>query len=700
MILSSLKNRTAAATIGARVLTVIVFTEASIMAAFYLLGADSSSIGAGVVDTLMLAIISTLVIYLWVIRPLKYAKQQNELFNTLVNNIDVGMVVTDPRAHGVITYVNPAFTRITGYAFDEVIGRNPRLLHGDDTIESARQQTRAAIREGRAVRVLQRNCRKDGTPFWNDLHLNPVTGADGAIYQWVGLINDVTAQREMEQQNERWASAMQQSAEAVCVFNDQGVIEFANESFCDNVGLSLALVVGIDVRRFCSEDDHAEDSAGESMSESMALKQPWSARHRCVRADGSCYEALSSMTPIAQQDGSLAFVAVHRDITDMAAVEAQLRQSQKMEAVGLLVGGIAHDFNNVLAGILGNLYLLRRHIQDDPQMQKRLEGVEKQGYAAAGMLRQLLSFSRKGEPEVKVMDLAPFSKELVKFARVSVPESITLTCRLEVRHLILRCDPVQLQQSLLNLIVNAMHAVQKRGNRNGYIELTIDDVAPPAELYALKTCDTWARICVRDNGIGMDAATREKIFEPFFTTKVSGIGTGLGLAMVQGYLESLHGLINVESQPGVGTSVSIWLPASPAEQPAINEQDVSVRQGGGELLLLADDDELVLLALTEILESANYRVLRASSGAGALRLFEEHGARLHMAILDVVMPDGTGIEVARQMQQSRHDLPIVFMTGYDRQSTLLSSEHASHLMLRKPWDIAQLNRVLERSLVL
>ncbi|PIP01511.1 MAG: hypothetical protein COX55_10520, partial [Zetaproteobacteria bacterium CG23_combo_of_CG06-09_8_20_14_all_54_7] len=208
------------------------------------------------------------------------------------------------------------------------------------------------------------NCRKDGTPFWNDLHLNPVTGADGAIYQWVGLINDVTAQREMEQQNERWASAMQQSAEAVCVFNDQGVIEFANESFCDNVGLSLALVVGIDVRRFFSEDDHAEDSAGESMSESMALKQPWSARHRCVRADGSCYEALSSMTPIAQQDGSLAFVAVHRDITDMAAVEAQLRQSQKMEAVGLLVGGIAHDFNNVLAGILGNLYLLRRHIQD------------------------------------------------------------------------------------------------------------------------------------------------------------------------------------------------------------------------------------------------------------------------------------------------------------------------------------------------
>jgi len=695
MILLSFKNRTAAAMIGARVLAVIVFTEATIMAGFYLLGVDSSSMGAGAVDTLLLAIISTLVIYLWVIRPLKRAKQQNELYNTLVNNTDVGMVVTDPRANGIITYVNPAFTRITGYSAEEVIGCNPRLLQGDDVIESALEQTRAAIRQGRAVRVLQRNHRKDGTLFWNDLHLNPVTGVDGAIHQWVGLINDVSAQRELEQQNERWASAMQQSAEAVCVFDEQGMIEFANESFCDNVGLSPEAVVGSDVRRFCSDDDNA----GESISASMVLKQAWSARHRCVRADGSSYEALNSMTPVAQQDGSLAFVAVHRDITDMAAVEAQLRQSQKMEAIGLLVGGIAHDFNNVLAGILGNLYLLRKRIHDDPQMQKRLEGVEKQGYAAAGMVRQLLSFSRKGQPEVKVMDLATFSEELIKFAHVSVPESITLSCRLGVKHLMLRCDPVQLQQSLLNLIVNATHAVQKRSEQGGgYIELMVDDAAPPAGLRALKSCDAWARICVRDNGIGMDAVTREKIFEPFFTTKASGIGTGLGMAMVLGYVESLHGLIDVESEEGVGTSVSIWLPASPAEQADVSEKDVRLRQGGGELLLLADDDELVLQALSEILESANYRVLRATSGAGALRLFEEHGARLHMAILDVVMPDGTGVEVARQMLQSRHDLPIVFMTGYDRQSTLLEGENASRLILRKPWDIAQLNSVLERSL--
>jgi len=691
---TSTKKQVASVILGIRVLAVIVLTEAAIMAGYHLLAIDSSSVLAGVADTSMLAIISTLVIYLWVIRPLKRAKQQNEMFGALVNNTDVGMVVTDPHANNVITYVNPGFTRITGYAANEVIGRHPRLLQGEDVDPVALEQSRAAMREGRSVRVMQRNRRKDGTGFWNDLHLNPIKSADGRVQQWVGLINDVTAQRELERQNANWASAMRQSDEAVCVFDERGLIEFANESFCENVGIASA--VGSDVRRFCIASD---DSTNE-ITAAMLGQQSLSGRHRCLRADGTNYEALSSMTPIEQPDGRLAFVAVHRDITDMVAVEAQLRQSQKMEAIGMLVGGIAHDFNNVLAGILGNLYLVKKRLQAFPELQKRIDGVEKQGYAAAGMVRQLLSFSRKGLPEVKVLDLVPFTKELIKFARVSVPESIALVCRAESDQLMVRCDPVQMQQSLLNLIVNATHAVLAKcetGGR-GEVELIVDAGRPLNRDMAAGSSDVWAKITVRDNGTGMDAATRERIFEPFFTTKASGVGTGLGLAMVQGYVDSLQGVIDVASEPGQGTSVSLWLPTLQNEVVSVADKDVLLRPGDGELLLVADDDQIVLEALSAILEGANYRVLQASSGVDALHLFEKHENELDMVILDMVMPEGTGVEVANQMHARQGALPIVLMTGYDRDNALPSYLDGSRLILRKPWDIEQLNHVLNQSL--
>jgi len=691
------KKEASSVSIGVRVLAVIIFTEASIMAGFHLLAIDSASIFAGMADTLMLAIISTLVIYFWVIRPLKKAKQKNEMYGALVNNTDVGMVVTDPHAGGVITYVNPSFTRITGYAAAEVIGHHPRLLQGDDVDTVAREQSRAAMREGRSVRVMQRNRRKDGTGFWNDLHLNPIVAADGTVQQWVGLINDVTAQRELERQNANWASAMRQSDEAVCVFDEQGVIAFANEAFCDNVGMASAAVEGSNVRRFCV----ADDVSVKEINTAIQTQQGRSGRHRCLRADGSSYEALSSMTPIEQPDGKLAFVAVHRDISHMVAVEAQLRQAQKMEAVGMLVGGIAHDFNNVLAGILGNLYLVKKRMHAYPELQKRIDGVEKQGYAAAGMVRQLLSFSRKGLPEVKVLDLVPFTRELIKFARVSVPENITLECRIKPDRLMISCDQVQLQQSLLNLIVNATHAVQEKSEKGGLggIELLVDTGAPLNSTASTGTSGSWAQISVRDNGIGMDAATQEKIFEPFFTTKASGIGTGLGLSMVQGYVEALQGVIDVASEAGKGTCITLWLPAVPSEIEWVAEQENVVRPGNGELLLVADDDPTVLDALSSILEGANYRVLQASSGVDALRQFDEHEGKLNMVILDMVMPGGTGMEVARQMHVRQATLPIVLMTGYDRENALLSGDGAfSHLVLRKPWDIGQLNHVLELSL--
>ncbi len=198
--------------------------------------------------------------------------------------------------------------------------------------------------------------------------------------------------------------------------------------------------------------------------------------------------------------------------------------------------------NNALAGMLVNLYLIRSRLQHAPDLAQRIEAVEKQGYDAAGMVRQLLSFSRKGVPDVKQIDLVSFTKELAKFARVSVPENIMFSCRVEGESLICSCGPVQLQQSLLNLIVNATHVVQACGpdGREGRIELAIRQAEPPSQLRAASDFAgnggqdsaaavlSWVCLSVRDNGIGMERGTQERIFEPFFTTKPSGVGTGLG----------------------------------------------------------------------------------------------------------------------------------------------------------------------------
>jgi len=686
--------------LGLKLLLVIMFTEALIMAAFHLLGVSPSAAWAGIADALLLGVISSIVIFLWVVKPLKQAKQQNELFNTMVNNLDVGVVVTDPHQENhPIVFVNPAFTRITGYSAEEAVGENPRIMQGDDIDASALSKTREAIRQAKGVRVLQRNRRKDGSSFWNDLHLNPIFNSAGQVQLWVGLISDVSATKALEKENQRWASALQQSDEAVCVFDVDGVIEFANEAFCNNVHLSCAEVEGKPVSTFWSPDSPAL----EALENCLQHTQSWNGRHKRLRPDQSSYDALSSITPIHDEQGVASFVSVHRDISAMIAIEEQLRQSQKMEAVGMLVGGIAHDFNNVLAGMLGNLYLVRSRMKGFPELKQRIENVEEQGYGAAGMVRQLLSFSRKDAPDVKAIDLVPFVKELTKFAAVSVPENIEFSCHVENTSLMTNCDPVQLQQSLLNLVVNATHAVQERMEHNadkGNIALSVSDTALPARLAQDDRSDagnTWACIRVRDNGTGMNQATINKIFEPFFTTKPSGSGTGLGLAMVKNYVEALDGAIDVESKPGEGTCLSIYLPVTTDKLSQV-DSDEQLRRGDGELILVADDNNHVLEALSSILESANYHVLQATNGEHAIQVFTDHAEDVNIAILDVVMPRATGLQAAEHMQQIRKDFPIVMMTGYDKQEALLQKEHASYPVLRKPWNLANLNDVLASSL--
>jgi len=699
--------------VGLKLLTAIIGIELIIMFVLGLLGLDSGPVWAGIADALLLGLCSSILISVWVVRPLQQAKQKNDLYNAVVNSLSTGVVVTDYTNddHAIVS-VNPAFSRITGYTLEEVKGRHPQLLQGDDVDDAALEETRAAMRQNKPVRVLQRNRRKDGTPFWNDLYLSPIADSQGEAVQWVGLVHDVTEQKELEAYANKLAHVVEQADEAICTFDLDGRIDFCNPAFCRHAGLDAGRMKDRCVWDFWSQDD-----PNTAHAQGVVRQQGgWEGRHKCQRADGTIYDALTSLSPVRDEAGTLLrYSSLHRDISDMTAMEEELLHAQRMEAVGTLAGGIAHDFNNVLAAILGNLFLMKNDLTDHPKMVDRINRIEDQGYQAADMIRQLLTFARKDEIIKKSFDMKPFAKELGKFIEPAVPENIRLIFEVADESMLVEGDPGQIQQGILNLITNARHAIEDKfkheeevASGGGCIKVTVRNGKPA------KSCAGECRKCkdttlpkecieirVEDNGVGMSEETRKRIFEPYFTTKGVGQGTGLGLPMVFGCMEMHQGCIQVESTPGQGSAFSLYFPRLLQQDDAIIEDDREevLIQGHGEHVLIADDNEAMRETLKEMLTEVGYQVLTAVDGEDAINVFSEYQQDIRLVFLDKVMPGHNGMLVARHIKAESPDTEVVLMTGYAFSDVILDDPlilNGSVHMMRKPWMIKDINDHLRR----
>lgn len=370
--------------------------------------------------------------------------------------------------------------------------------------------------------------------------------------------------------------------------------------------------------------------------------------------------------------------------------EEQLRQSMKMEAIGRLAGGVAHDFNNLLTAILGYSTLLVERLAGDRFARQAAEQVHRAGEQAAGLTRQLLAFSRKQVLQPRVIDLNALIASVEKLLRRLIGEHIDLRTIADAFDARVKADPGQIEQVLLNLAVNSRDAMPTGGVITiRTANVTLDEKS--SRVQAGLPTGEYVVIAVTDTGQGMDKGTRERIFEPFFTTKAPGHGTGLGLATVYGIVKQSGGGISVESAPGRGTSFRIYLPLerSPVEAAKTHAPSVDTSLHS-ETILVVEDEEIVRRLVCDVLQKSGYRVICAERGSEAVKACAEHEGPIQLLITDVIMPEQSGQEVARQVCAMRHEARVLYISGYSDTEITLSIDSDIEF-LAKPFTPQALN---------
>lgn len=411
-----------------------------------------------------------------------------------------------------------------------------------------------------------------------------------------------------------------------------------------------------------------------------------------LRKDGTEFRAECSLSPLVTEEGeSPLFFASIRDLTERHKREIQLRQAEKMEAVGQLAGGVAHDLNNLLVVITGFTSLVLEQLGTDDPLRGDLEMVQQAGEKSADLTRQLLAFSRKQHLVPSVLDLNTLVVELESLIRCTIEDQIEMQLVLEPALWRLEADPSQIEQVLLNLSVNARDAMPEGGKLSiGTANVELDE--SDADEHVGVMPGHYVMLAVTDTG--MDEQTRRRIFEPFFSTKAAGRGTGLGLSTVYGIVKQNNGHIWVDSEPGEGTTFKVYLPRVEGEVESVKaEQTRAEATDGSETIMVVEDEKMVLRLVLRALQNKGYQVLTAEHLDEALRISLGHEGPIHLLLTDLAMPGGTGFELARQFAETRPDTRVLYMSGYaDKESEDGNRLEQGMEFLEKPFTASVLAR--------
>jgi PAS domain S-box-containing protein len=607
-------------------------------------------------------------------------------------------------ADQVLTYLSPQVRDVLDCEPADAMVRWTDFLTDNPGNAAGYRSTERAIATGLAQPPYELELRgRLGRVVWVEVREAPIV-RDGRTVEIVGSLTDITARKEAEATLRRseasYRHLVEHASYGIYRSSREGRLLAVNRALVEILGYeSPEALMATDLRDIYAEPgerDRLIEVFG-NLDRILGVETVWK------RKDGQLRTVRLSGQPVPDERGRLeCFEMIAEDVTEQRALERQLRQAQKMEAIGQLTGGIAHDFNNELSVIILNAQLVSEAVDHGDGV--RLEDVRDivdAAQRAASMTRQLLGFSRRADLTIVPTDLCLVARELAGALRRLVPETIELRVLADPPVAAVRADRGAVEQMLLNLITNARDAMP----RGGALELAVAEAAPPPEFALAGSPNAdggWVCVSVRDTGEGMSEDTKSHVFEPFFTTKPVGVGTGLGLAMVYGLMKQHDGFVGVESEVGRGTTVRLSFPAVPGAATSGARRDAAAPPwalNGSETVLLVEDEGALRRVARRALERYGYRVLVAADGEEGLRVFRAHRGDIDVVVSDLVMPGMSGARLLETLRAEGEQVPFIVVSGYAGREALDRQRlDPSVPFIQKPWLLTDLLTQVRRSI--
>lgn len=604
--------------------------------------------------------------------------------------------------NGRILQANATFCRQTGFLCEELVGQTTQELN----LWSEPSQQQVILQqlrtEGHVTNVEADFRLKSGEIRTALISFEPVEsgGVRCIISSFVDITDRKQAEEALRESEEKYRNLIQQSGDAIYLLYNRR-FEMINEKFQEMFCISPAELCRPDFdfinlvapkSRPMIEKRMQQLAAGEKLEPCYEFT--------AQDARGKETEVEASVTYIKYKNG-MATQGILRDVTTRKKLEEQLRQSHKLETIGTLAGGIAHAFNNLLTPILGYADLAIAGLSPADPLTQDLDQIVIAANRAKELVEQILIFSRHTEKARIPLYLHLIVQEVVKLLRTAIPTTIGIQQRIDLSCAPILADASEMHQVIMNLCTNAFQAMENEG---GTLLIELQPHKVDRDLTMI--CPTlpegeYVRLSITDTGTGMDAATLNRIFEPFFTTKAPDKGTGMGLSVVHGIVRSHHGEILVTSQPGVGSTFQVYLPATKAEL-GLNIRALAAIEHGQGSILVVDDEVAIVKMLKKILERLGYQVDGYDSGYEALQMLQAQPSRYDLVISDLTMPDMTGLDLARQIHKIEKKVPIIIMTGYgENVSPAIRGEHGIQNIIGKPIEYknlaATIRKILDQS---
>ncbi len=607
-------------------------------------------------------------------------------------------VVFEVDEHGNLIYVNHHAYELFGQSKED-LADGPNIL--DRVVPEDRERLKENIRRilagERPDDSEYRLLRKDGSILQALIYSCP---PDPQLRpaRIRGILVDITERKRMEEKLRKLSHAVEQSPVSVVITDRHGLIEYVNPKFSELTGYTVNEVIGKNPRILKSGEMPSETY--QQLWATITSGRDWEGQLHNRKKNGDLYWERVAISPITDSNGKIThFVAIKEDVTERRRLEQQLFQAQKMEAVGRLAGGVAHDFNNVLTVILSCSDLVLNGLDEKSPMRSEIEQIREAGKRAANLTSQLLAFSRKQIRSPQVLDLNAVVSQDERMLRRLIGEDVEVVLRLSPDIGRVYTDPVQLEQIIINLAVNARDAMPTGGKLViETADVTLDENYARDHLTVKP--GPYVLLAVSDSGCGMTREVQAHLFEPFFTTKEHGKGTGLGLSTVYGIVKQNDGYIWVYSEPGQGTTFKIYLPAVKARAVSPPRSRIATEESQcDETILIVEDDPFIRSLASRILSDRGYSILEAHDAVDASTVSRKHQGPIHLLLTDVVLPGASGKQLARSLAEARPEMRVLYTSGYTDDAIIRHGIlEAGIAFLQKPFTPEVLRRRVREAL--